>query len=324
MTADNVALAGWTLGVSMTIATAIRTGLLETLLHAPATAAELAAQLGLDQRATHLVLDLLVTQQLALRDGDRYAAGPTLLAGVNRPGGPQLELALWAHLETFVRTGAPFVAMDQAPAERERVYRTLTADLGTMFAQHARALAERLAVQPRSVLDVGCGSGVWGLAVAERAAQARVTGLDLPAVLETFEARATQLGLEGRTSTIPGDMHDVAIPAAAFDLAIIANVVRLEPPERAARLVQRIAGAVVPGGNLVIVDALGDGTPEGATALATYALHLGLRTQSGRVHTATTISEWLAHAGLSDVRAIHIPGAAGAVGALIATKPITT
>jgi ubiquinone/menaquinone biosynthesis C-methylase UbiE len=321
---NNVVLAEWTLGVAMTVASAIRTGLLDALLRAPATAAELAAQLGLDDRATLLVLELLKTQQLARREGDRYSPGPALLARANRPGGAQLELGLWGHLETFLRTGKPFVAMDQAPAERERIYRTLTADLGKLFEPHARALAERLPVQPRNVLDVGCGSGVWGLAMAERSSETRVTGLDLPAVLETFDARATQLGVAGRTSRIAGDMHDVAIPEAAFDLAIIANVVRLETPERAASLVARIARTVAPGGHLVVVDALGDGTPEGAAALATYALHLGLRTQTGRVHSATTITEWLVHPGLTDVRAIHIPGGAGALGALIATKPMTT
>jgi methylase of polypeptide subunit release factors len=33
-------------------------------------------------------------------------------------------------------------------------------------------------------LDLGCGSGVWGIAVAEADADAQVTAQDLPKVLE--------------------------------------------------------------------------------------------------------------------------------------------
>ena len=59
-----------------------------------------------------------------------------------------------------------------------------------------------------SVLDIGCGSGVWGLAFAERDPAVRVTGCDLPGVLESFQARAREVGLSDRTALLPGDIHD--------------------------------------------------------------------------------------------------------------------
>jgi hypothetical protein len=158
------------------------------------------------------------------------------------------------------------------------------------------------------------------LAIAQRHTAAHVTGLDLPAVLENFTARADALGLTDRVSRLPGDMHEVEIGAGRFDLAIIANVLRLETPERAAELVARVAKGVAPGGALVVVDALSDGTPDGALGLALYALHLGLRTRSGQVHSAEAISSWLARAGFPHVSPIKLSGGAGFVGALFATS----
>jgi hypothetical protein len=100
---------------------------------------------------------------------------------------------------------------------------------------------------------------------------------------------------------------------------VIANVLRIESPDRARAIVQRAAKALVPGGELLIVDALGGGTPEREQARAVYALHLAMRTEHGRVHTAPEITAWLHDAGLRDVRAIEFDaGRTGAHGALLA------
>lgn len=308
------------LGASAAIAAALRTGLLQQLASGRTTAAELAARCSLDPRATALVLDLLACEGLATRDGDGFAPGPVLVALGHGPGGYALSLGLWAHTETFLRTGEPYVAMDRAPAERETAYRDVVAGLAALFDAPARDLATRLELEPARILDVGCGSGVWSLAIAERTPGAHVTGLDLPAVLAHFEARARDRGLAGRIATIPGDMHASELPAAAFDLVVIANVLRLDPPDRAAALVRRIAGAVAPGGALLVVDALASGTPARELARAAYALHLGLRTREGQVHAPDTIRGWLADAGFSSTSAVDVASGAGAIGALLSHR----
>jgi SAM-dependent methyltransferase len=304
------------IGIAAAIAAALRTGLLSELSKGPVGDDELAQRLGLDPRATTLLLDVLETVALARREDGRVGAGPALHSAGQLPGGHALVLGMWAHMEDFLRTGRPFARMDGSAAEREQAYRDVARGLATLFEDAARGLAARLALRPRAILDVGCGSGVWSLAFAERHPDVRATGLDLPSVLESFTARAGALGLADRVAIIPADMHEAAIPAGAFDLAIIANVLRLEPPERAARLVQRVAAGVAPGGALLVVDTLAAGTPERDRARAVYALHLGLRTRTGQVHPAATITSWLVDAGLARVDAIDIANGAGGLGGL--------
>jgi SAM-dependent methyltransferase len=307
-------------GMAAAITAALRTGLLAQLTRAPASDGELAQRLALDLRATTLLLDVLQTIGLVRREGNLVEPGPVLVAAGSLPGGYPFSLGMWSHAEDFVRSGEPFTIMDRGPDEREQAYRNIVGGLATLFQGPARELAAGLPVHPKKILDVGCGSGVWSLALAERYGDAQVTGLDLPAVLENFRARAAALSLADRTHTIPSNMHEAEIPQGAFDLVIIANVLRLEPPERAASIVQRIAKGVAPGGALLVVDALAEGTPERDRARSLYALNLGLRTRTGQVHRVETISGWLAQAGLPAVTTIDIANGAGGLGGLLATR----
>lgn len=304
------------LGFAAALSAATQTGLLLQLVGAPRTAADHAAAAKLDPRATERVLDVLVAFGVAARVGNTFAASSWLATQLERsPGGPQNMTALWLHVPEFLRTGQPYIKMDAA---REATYQNVVAALGKMFAPAAANLATALPRSPSHVLDIGCGSGVWSLAIAQRHSGARVTGLDLPAVLEAFRARATELGLADRIATLPGDVHELAIPRE-FDLVVVANVLRIESPERARAIVQRAAAALVPGGELLIVDALGGGTPEKEQGRTVYGLHLAMRTEHGRVYTPAEITSWLKEAGLKTVETIDLETEQiGALAALLA------
>jgi release factor glutamine methyltransferase len=66
-----------------------------------------------------------------------------------------------------------------------------------------------LELRPRTVLDVGTGSGAVALAIADEMPECEVTATDTsPAALEVAEANAEQLGLSDRVRFLEGSLPD--------------------------------------------------------------------------------------------------------------------
>jgi SAM-dependent methyltransferase len=293
-------------------------GLLHALAERPAGAAELASRLGLDARATEVVLGVLLAHGLVEAEGDRFLLPSVVQAELRGPAGhPTRDTELWSMAPSFLRDGRTMASQD--PAVRDRAYRDVVPRLAALFEVPARRLAEALAPglpADAHVLDVGAGSGVWSLALAQARAHVRVTGLDLPGTAERFAERAAALGLADRASTLPGDFNAITAPAGTCAAVLFANVLHLEPPDRARALLLRHAVALAPGGCIVIVDAL-PAEDQAASFLSAYGMHLAMRLPGARPHAPADLRAWLAEAGYARVDH-RVLDDTGLVGALVA------
>jgi SAM-dependent methyltransferase len=313
----------------LAVVAAQRAGLLTALLEAPRTPEEFAAALGLDPAATRLVLNVLTHCGAAVHDAGRYDASAALRDRArNAPGGVGLHLALLDHIPELLAEGKPLLAMDGTLEERGRHYAQVAAGLGRWYPAAAAELAAALDAEPyRSrwrtgeVLDLGAGSGVWSLAIARRRPDAHVTAVDLPPVIEGLRANAEDLGLGSRVTPVGGSYFGEGLPVGSCDVAIVANVLHLETPSDAERLVRRAAAAVRPGGTVVVVDILGSGRYETDATRAMYALFLAARTAHGRMYDRAEAEGWLAAAGLTDTRPVELPSAPPHFTCLAALRP---
>lgn len=105
-------------------------------------------------------------------------------------------------------------------------------------------------LQPQSVLDLGCGTAVLGMAAARVWPEARVLASDIDSVaVEVAEANVAANGLTGRVICLEAEGldHDDILAAAPFDL-IFANI--LKGPLIA--LCDRITQALSPGGIVIL------------------------------------------------------------------------
>ncbi len=308
-------------GVAATLVAAYQGNLLQVLLNGYATPTMYAEELGLDLTATERVLEVLTSLGFADCNQGRYGASAALkdLDALGPGGVDGFVGAMWSQVPAFLLRGERYAHMDGPPDAREAAYSGVVSKLALVFAHGAHQLATKIPGNPAHILDVGAGSGIWSLAMAERHTETRVTALDFPNVLQAFRIQAEHMGLSDRIGLLPGNFHCVAIPEDRFDRIVLANVLHLEPPEQAAALIGRVATTLLPGGDLVIVDMLGHGPPVGERARAIYALHLALRTRQGKVHPLSDLQAWVEQAGLLPDEVIAL-GTPQGMGALVAHK----
>jgi ubiquinone/menaquinone biosynthesis C-methylase UbiE len=106
----------------------------------------------------------------------------------------------------------------------------------------------------KTVLDLGCGTGVAARAIARRQGfTGRVTGIDLSPYL-TAEAKrlAEGEGVAGAVEFLTGNARTLNLPEASFDSVVAHTLVsHVEDPLAALREIARI---VKPGGTVGIFD----------------------------------------------------------------------
>jgi cyclopropane fatty-acyl-phospholipid synthase-like methyltransferase len=142
----------------------------------------------------------------------------------------------------------------------------------------------------RSVLDLGCGRGILLAVLAERA---RLNGTSV--ALRGLESRASHAALArqalGAGAAIDvTDLRTAEIPAAEAVCAI--DVLHYLPREAQRSLLQRIAGALAPGGLLLVREIDRDAGLRGRLAMAAEHAMSALRTEAGRAFAFRSAADW--------------------------------
>lgn len=299
------------LGLTSAVWAALDADVLRALVgERPRTVAELAGELDLRPDLLERTLGLVATTDLLREvegedDVPRYAAGGPLEA-LQRHGSffADMELSAWSRLPELLHAGCTETGVPAG--HRGPIYAEIAEDLVRIEEPAARRLAGELELAGGRVLDVGCGAGVWSLALAEANPGLRVTGLDLPGVAPRFLERARTLGLADRAEVLAGDMESVEVEAEGFDLVIVANVLRLVSTSRARRLVERFGGAVAPSGAFLVIDAFPGSSARSRRLHAAYRLHLRLRNRRGDTHEPDRVAGWLEEDGFARVEPLEL------------------
>jgi SAM-dependent methyltransferase len=289
-----------------------RLGVFTVLADGPADADEIARRCGAHPERMRILLGGNVAAGTLALGPDGYAltdvTATHLVAG--RPGYLGALLAHspgpfenWPHLADTVRGAPP--PRDVGREEgggflAELVQATFPVQLAVARSAVAGVLAERLGSGTR-VLELGAGAGPWSLAVLEHDPRAEALLNDLPGVLPLARRSVEEAGAGGRATFLPGDYWQVDLPAAHFDLVVLAHVCRAEGDGGAAALVGRAAASLAPGGHLVLAEYLLDDDLTGPVQAQLLGLTMAASTERGGTFTHAQVRRWLEGAGLTVV-----------------------
>lgn len=301
---------------SRVLVTGVQLGVFSHIADGKNTAEAVARAAKSSPRGMRMLLDALVAIHLLSKEDSRYRlsalAAKFLVRGSPDYAGAVMEnddlTESWRHLAKAVRTGKPVHRMDiEEPAVK--FFPTLVRTLHVMNRAPARRAVEALGIgsaQVLNVVDIACGSGVWGIAVAEADPEARITAQDFPAMLRHTRQYLKRHGVERQYDFLPGDLKTVDFGKARFDLALLGHIVHSEGERSSRNLLRRLYRALRPGGRIAIADMIPNDARTGPPFPVFFALNMLLHTQEGGTYTIAEYARWLMKAGFERVETADV------------------
>jgi SAM-dependent methyltransferase len=329
-TPDRILQIAWGYAPPLILATALHYQVFDRLEEAPQTAEELAARCAASTRGFTAILNALVGLNLLGKTGDRYVLTPESEAFLvsTKPAyhgdyfrhATRQLMPRWLKLTDVVRTGHPVVAANQSETAPE-FFSEFVESLFPLNYQAARALGEHLGIpkvmSPFSVLDIGAGSGVWGIALAHQSPFVRVLAVDWPVVLEITRRVARQQGIGERLRTSEGDLLDADF-GGEHQMATIGHILHGEGRDRSRQLLKKTYSALAPGGTIAISEFMPNAERTGPSNALIFSVNMLIHTEAGDTFTFEEIAQWLREAGFESPRLLEAPAPSPLV---LANKP---
>src|SRR5437773_4656227 len=183
---------GFAYAPPLIISAGVSNNVFDSLEHGAKTPEQVAEETGASTRALRILMNALVGLDLLKKDRQgKYSLTPESAAFLlsKKPGthagffgtiAPQL-ISRWLRLSDIVREGRPAIAVNQE-TEGTEFFSQLVENIIPMSYPPAQALRDHLhlvkAKNEIRVLDLGAGSGIWGIALAQKSTRARVTAVD--------------------------------------------------------------------------------------------------------------------------------------------------
>ena len=320
----------WGYTAPLIIEAALKTGVFDILDKGPRTLDELVARTGASARGLRGILDALVGLEFAQKKGNRYSLTPESSAFLvsKKPGyhggffkhmSGQL-IPNWLRLNEAVQTGKPVVKVNDS-GDGEEFFAELVTALFPLGYKASQVLGENLGVpktkSPVSVLDLGAGSGVWGIGLAHLSPLVTIRAVDWPGVLEVTKQTARFHGVEERLTTAAGDLLEAEF-GANHNIATIGHILHSEGIERSRKLLKKTFDSLAPGGTIAIAEFLPNEKRTGPPTPLIFAVNMLLHTEVGDTYTFGEIAGWLREAGFVKPRLLEAPSPSPLI---LATRP---
>lgn len=308
----------WGIARTGTLVTALELDMFTAVSDGASTAPELAARLGVAERAANALVTALLGLGLLEEDGaGRLALAADAQAYLvrGRPGylgelrhmHKALNFRLWPRLTEAARTGEPL--QDIFAADGSDVWQQVTGYLDALGDATAGWFAGRLAAElpsNPSVLDLGCGSGGYSRVLARALPGSRVTALDRPEMATTAQRFAEADGLGKAIRCYGGDLCDLNW-GGPHHLVLMANLLHGYDEPDALDLLRRAEGVLAADGQIAIVEIVPDHRASDNNPVATFFGLQMLMTSAGRAYTHKEYRRLLTSSGFGPATARRIP-----------------
>ena len=293
--------------LAYSIRTGVRIGILEALDSGQKNLKELSELTSTDPDVLQLLLDVLVNTELIERYADLYALS-TVARLVPKRFSDFGDLH-WCHLENFVRTGTSLPDNDELAHTQADFLASSAATewLATPAALDAAQVLDMGKTRTGlRILEIGCGSAIFGSTFVHRDSDSQLVLLDNRANLDRAAKTIESIGAQNRVQYVESDYMELDLDHQPFDLIVAAGVVHRHSEDQCQQLFKTVHKNLKPSGEFVVVDIF-PGQQEGDTTRSILALEIALRTNQGGLHEPARFQHLMIMNGFDQIRFAHLP-----------------
>lgn len=207
----------------------------------------------------------------------------------------------WKKLTEIIKTGQLPSAGVETDLDEGAFFVGLVPSLFALNWPAAQFAAARIG-EARRVLDVGAGSGVWGLAFTKAYPECRLVEVDRGPVIEACgKPYAEKFGVADRVEYLPGNFREVDFGREAFDVAILGHILHSEGAVHSRTLLKRLHDALKPGGSLLVCEFIPDEERNKNLMALFFGLNMLANTDEGCVFTRSELEAMAKEAGFAKV-----------------------
>ncbi len=320
VTPNRIMQLAWGYAPPLIIESAVKHRVFDVLDKGAKSAEDVARETGTSLRGVRMIMNALVGFELLSKDiSGKYgltpesaaflvSTKPSFQAGIFKHVSSHL-IPKWLQLDQIVKTGKPAQAVNSQD-EGAAFFEKFVEDIFPMSYAAAGVLGDALklkdAKQPVRVLDIAAGSGVWGIALAQKSPQVKVTAVDWPGVLPVTKRIAARFKVDDRFSYVAGDLHDVDF-GRDHNIATLGHILHSEGEARSRALLKKCYASLAPGGTIAIAEFVANDDRTGPPQAMIFAVNMLVNTELGDTFTNKEIASWLTEAGFKDVRTLEAP-----------------
>jgi ubiquinone/menaquinone biosynthesis C-methylase UbiE len=321
LTPERLQQFGFAYAAPLIISAAVNNKVFEALQSRAKTVQQVNKETGASERGLRAIMDALVGLELLKKDRQsRYSLTPeseAFLIG-DKPGtlagffGSILPtmISRWLKLSDIVREGRPAIAVNQE-TEGTEFFGQLVETIIPMSYTGAQKLADHLklatAKDGKRAIDLAAGSGIWGIALAQKSPRVRVTAVDWAGMIPTTKRITEKFGVRDRFNFIEGDLLEANF-GNGYDVATLGHILHSEGEERSRQLLKKVFRALKSRGTIAIAEWLVNDDRTKPLPSLMFSVQMLVNTEKGDTFSFNEIKSWLEDAGFRKVRKLEAPG----------------
>jgi 2-polyprenyl-3-methyl-5-hydroxy-6-metoxy-1,4-benzoquinol methylase len=298
---------------------AIRLDIFTTIGDQSLSADDIAKQSDASPRGVRILCDFLCVIGLLQKESNIYflsadakrlldRKSPYCLADIiDFYAAPEIVSRVMNDPSAYVRTGGAAGMANVSPDNPVWVrFAQAMVPFASVTAKRTAAYIVRRAMNPRRILDVAAGHGLYGIEAAAAVQEAVVTAMDWASVLDVAKRNAASAGVADRYRTIIGNAFEIDW-GENYDLILLPNILHHFDRPGCVQLLGRAKKSLNPDGSLFVIDMMPNPDRVSPPEQAAFAFIMLATTPQGDAYTCEDYEAMAKEAGLVLVESRALP-----------------